>query len=153
MRIVMGGPGLPLRCRSTEVRVLLWGCVAVLLGCPEPTAVWLADGATTANPVLAFGKESGKSQPIGLAFLRLDPCAALEQGRYPPAEEAAWFIESISERVDVERLTYGVLPDGFREVAASMSLQIGSCYTVTINGTGSLRFRVNPDGLLQEVER
>jgi len=135
----------------TAKRWLIWPVCVVLLACPQKTAVWLDSEATVDRAVFVLGREQGRPIAIELGLMRVDQCDALIDGAYPSADNAEWFLEAMAADVLIERLTYGSVPEGFREASPARNLELGGCYEVTITGSGTLRFQVAEDGRLHEA--
>lgn len=126
--------------------------LTALTGCPEATAIWLAPDADVSRAVFVLGPDRARSRPIDLGMLRVDTCEAVSGGGYPDAAQALWFLEAVEEAPAVERLVYGEVPSGMSEVRAARQLERGGCYVVTLTGSGHLRFTVDADGRLEELE-
>ena len=97
-----------------------------------------------------LGSERGVQESIAAGLFRVDKCANVAGGTYPPAESAAWFLESSDADVATSRIVYGTVPHGYREVAPAEELISGACYQVTLTGTGTLRFGIDDRGVAQE---
>ncbi|HZG43524.1 MAG TPA: hypothetical protein VEY93_11210 [Longimicrobium sp.] len=131
MMVRRWGPGLPL------ILLLLLG------GCPQETAVWVAEGSTADELTLVFGRKRGRERPIS-SVVRVDRCDDANRDSYEG--KALWIVS-----VDTSRMTYGVTGPGvFAETKAAPLTP--DCYFVSMSGTGSASFVVDSTGGVTELD-
>lgn len=115
---------------------------AVLAGCPQRTAVWIAPSSTSERLRFEIGRSRGKRSAVALSFLRVQSCG------FSPAR-TYWSIYSAGGTVSLDGATFGIVPSGFTEDVPPAPLESG-CYSVQITGTGNSQFQVLKSGLVQE---
>lgn len=125
----------------------------LVAGCPQETSIWIVPGSSADQLVFVLGEERGRSQPISTSLVRVDRCEAVaDQGNYPSATEAAWFVEKeIGPHVKLSQVTYGEVPQGYRETQPAEPLERPGCYLATISGTGAVGFEVDAQGKITEM--
>ena len=116
----------------------------VVLGCPQRTAVWLADGSTARRLVFRLSDERDGSRAVAVGGVRVDRC-----DREPTGEGAEWLVGPRNGTEPTRELTYGVAPPGWETDQGPRPLTPG-CYQVTTSGTGRATFDVAPDGRATE---
>ncbi|HEU0012765.1 MAG TPA: hypothetical protein VFQ45_03740 [Longimicrobium sp.] len=120
--------------------LLLVPAVLALSACPQVTAVWLAPGATADHLTLILGRERGRERPVSAAIL-VTRC-----GEPSPATAETPFIASVQG----SRVTLGRPGPGVRIEQWNGPLAPG-CYVAHLSGTGSVAFRVEPNGRVVEL--
>lgn len=130
------------------------GLVVLLLlvttGCPQQTAVWLAEEATLDRPLFSLGQTPGVSEPIHITVARVDECPVADSGELPSENVASWMVVRESGAPAITTIQYGVVPEGFSETVQAAPLRADGCYVLHISGTGALRFRIDGQGRLVE---
>jgi hypothetical protein len=115
----------------------------LLTGCPQETAVWVAEGSTTDDLTLVFGRKRGRERTIS-GFVRVDRCDDANRSGYDG--RALWLVS-----VDTSRITYGVTGPGASEQMKAERLT-PDCYFVSMSGTGSTSFVVDSTGGVTELD-
>lgn len=118
--------------------------VAALVGCPQKTAVWIAEGSTAPDLVFQFGVVRGQPKPVQFYGLNVYPCASPDRPSKPPV----WTVsapQGVLERDYPTAITYGVVPSGFVEQVPAQTLTTG-CYVAATAGTGAVTFAVDSLG-------
>lgn len=119
-----------------------------LAACPQRTAVWVVQPATTGSLVFALGRAKGKEEPVRFYYLSVEACPT-------GSSQQAARIWMIGERaggapaVHPTRVRYGEVPPGFELRQSTQSLTAG-CYVARTGGSGSVHFDVAPTGTVVE---
>jgi hypothetical protein len=120
-----------------------------LAACPQRSAIWLVQPATSRELVFALGKYKGKEEPVRFYYLSIESCASSSgQVRARP-----WMIgegANGAPAVSPVRVRYGEVPSGFEARGVAQPLKAG-CYVARTGGSGSVRFDVSPTG--EVIER
>jgi hypothetical protein len=115
----------------------------LLTGCPQETAVWIAEGSTAADLTLVFGRKRHRERRIS-AVVRVERCDDANRGSYDG--KALWLVS-----VDTSHITYGVAGPGVSEEMKASPLT-PDCYFVSMSGTGSTSFVVDSTGGVTELD-
>lgn len=117
---------------------------ALLVACPQRTAIWIEPGSTINHLVFRMGAEYG--QPGGAQFgaIRVYRCDAPDSG--PGAD---WVVGPVGGTAPITALVYGEVPSGFISDQGPMPLRPG-CYRVGGSGTGSTSFDIDSTGHVTE---
>lgn len=110
-----------------------------LAGCPQRTAVWIAEGSTARELTLVFGKKEGRERRIQV-FVRVDRCGPWHR------DSALWMVD-----IDTSRVTYGVPGPGVHQHMEAQPLAPG-CYEVMTTGTGGAIFTVDSLGTVAALD-
>ena len=118
--------------------------VAASVGCPQKTAVWIAEGSTARDLVFQIGIVRGQPKAIQFYGMNVYLCASPDQ----PNKPSLWTVSAargVLEQDYPTAITYGVVPSGFVEQVPAQTLTKG-CYVAAIAGTGAVTFAVDSSG-------
>jgi hypothetical protein len=128
-----------------------------LAACPRQSAVWIEGQEAPGRPVFGVGRSlHGPATWLGLFIVA--PCAGFDG----TARTARWFLVQDGEPRAISELTYGRVPPGYAATKYMSSEQSQTavapplgpgCYIAATSGTGQVRFMVEPDSSVHEVER
>lgn len=125
--------------------LLVWS--AIVVGCPERSAIWVREGATARRLEFGIGRYRDDQRGFPTSYLRVYSCEGPAAGK-----GAAWIINSDTAQTHtVNWVIYGELPPGWTLVEGPAKLKPG-CYRAAISGTGLTEFQVDPDGNITEVK-
>ena len=117
--------------RTTKPLVVMTLSAIFLVACPKEWHIAIVGMEDAMSPVFCVSELSNCSgSGVGLSEFFL--AAVDDAGNYTDAhgiKEPMWIIEPAKDVV-LNRFTYGIVPDGWRETLASKPLRIGQWYTV-----------------------
>ena len=124
--------------------------ISGLSACPQRTAVWVVQPATTTNLTFALGRVRGKEEPVRLYYLSISHCGSQGQAGQRPI----WMIgeRPAGPPATAVRIRYGEVPPGF-EVRGPPGALAPGCYVADIGGSGTTEFDVGPTGAVTEHVR
>ena len=117
---------------------------ALMLACPQQTAVWVSDDSTPERLVFQVASSLRGHSPISFDSLDVWKCSIVPTFS-APRTGFSWSIWRLNTVTFAGKVIYGVVPDGFHEDHAAEPLAAG-CYRVRINGTGTVTLDVTPEG-------
>ena len=139
------------------------GCVALtvlvttsLTGCTYPYTVWVVLGSTAKHLVFGLATDSSRKSALPISHVIVTEAACDFRSRLPNGK--VWFLvrATTAEAPPIGRLTFGVVPAGYREEVAATPLHAG-CYSVSVIASGEYRgrvsFRVDPSGIVAQISR
>jgi hypothetical protein len=138
-----------------KVTILSWCLLAVALfvACEQQTAIWLRVGSTREHLVFDIGHERGSRKPVATGFFAVRQCAAAKSSKNiwteAGVQNEVWRIDGITGTANIDSVTYGVIPHGFKQSGVPARLTSG-CYIALISGTGELVFDIHADGSVAE---
>ena len=109
----------------------------LLTACPQNITIHIADGSTADHLTFTFSENRGLRRSVQIRGLWVRLC---------DTERKVWEIEGMAGADTIERIIYGVVPQGFLVRTPAERLGPG-CYEVDVAGSGeSERFVVQENG-------
>ena len=139
------------------------GACLALSACPRRYAAWVVPGSARGNLTIGVGSDRGSSRGIEVGLIAFADCADHDSairrsGIYLPLrlKRLPWSATATAQPTTVQRVVYGRLPAGFRQLSATVEPLTAGCYVAevdggTAGGSAYARFVIDSAGRVREV--
>jgi hypothetical protein len=137
--------------------------LVILSACPRRYAAWLEVGPQAQAISVAVGRERGDREGIDVGYFAVASCtdhdAAIQQpGQLAESRLARlpWAIVRAVDAGDVQRIVYGVVPAGYRQLSRAAAPLGAGCYVAEVYGAHGghayVRFEIDGAGSARELQ-